>query len=63
MSNTKNALEAIINCPDCYGQGYTGWVSPDGDYDFDFCDCNPNSILSDEVETFRNQLFAGSEAN
>jgi len=62
MSNTKNALEAIINCPDCYGQGYTGWVSPDGDYDFDFCDCNPNSILFDEVETFRNQLFAGSEA-
>ena len=59
MSNTKNALEAIINCPDCYGQGYTGWVSPDGDYDYD---CNPNSILSDEVETFKNQLFAGSEA-
>ena len=34
MINTK------IDC-DCKGEGIVnGWVSPDGDYDFDYCDCN-----------------------
>jgi|APCry1669188910_1035180.scaffolds.fasta_scaffold696464_1 hypothetical protein len=63
MSNIKNAIEKIVNCSDCYGQGFTGWVSPDGDFDYDFCDCNPNSISADEIEAHKNQLFAGSEAN
>jgi len=31
------------NCSDCKGSGIVnGWVSPDGDYDFEWCDCNPN---------------------
>ena len=30
------------NCKECNGKGITnGWVSPDGDYDFEWCDCNP----------------------
>jgi len=29
-----------INC-ECNGNGYVnGWVSPDGDFDFERCDCN-----------------------
>jgi hypothetical protein len=61
MSQIKNALEQIVNCSDCYGQGVTGWVSPDGDYDFDYCDCNPYNIPADEVAEYH-QLFSGSEA-
>mgnify|MGYP006275750425 CR=1 FL=1 len=34
--------KCIFNaCSDCNGQGYTGWSSSDGDFDFDWCDCNP----------------------
>ncbi len=36
------------NCQLCYGQGMTGWVSPDGDFDFDYCECNPLELLVDE---------------
>lgn len=36
-------------CNYCYGQGFTGWVSPDGDFDFDFCECNPLCLTLDEV--------------
>jgi hypothetical protein len=61
MSQIKNALEQIVNCSDCYGLGSNGWVSPDGDFDFEYCYCNPYSIPQDEVMEY-NQLFAGSEA-
>jgi len=41
----KEMIDGILNCPDCYGQGMTGWVSPDGDYDFEYCDCNPLNLI------------------
>lgn len=44
MSAIKNALEEIENCTICYGHGYTGWVSPDGDFYFDYCECNPYNL-------------------
>lgn len=48
MSNVKEYMTTIQNCNDCYGRGYTGWVSPDGDFDFDWCDCNPLGISTGE---------------
>ena len=45
MSKIKNALEKISNCSDCEGSGIVNaWVSSDGDYDFEWCDCNPNHL-------------------
>jgi len=38
------------NCDLCYGQGITGWVSPDGDFDFDYCECNPLCLTLEEVK-------------
>jgi hypothetical protein len=61
VSQIKNALEQIVNCSNCYGLGSTGWVTTNGDYDFEYCECNPLSIPQDEVMGY-NQLFAGSEA-
>jgi len=26
-------------CTLCYGKGYTGWTSPDGDYSIETCEC------------------------
>ena len=44
MSNMKNALDEIANCETCNGHGFTGWVAPDGDFDFEYCDCNPYQL-------------------
>ena len=39
----KVSVSMNKNCSDCKGSGIVnGWVSPDGDYDFEWCDCNPN---------------------
>lgn len=33
-------MKTLIDC-ECGGSGYTNaWVSPDGDYDFERCECN-----------------------
>ena len=38
-------LTTILNCQICNGKGIDNyWVSPDGDYDFEWCDCNPDQI-------------------
>lgn len=50
MSAVKNLIDTILNCEDCYGKGMTGWVSPDGDYDFEYCDCNPYKIIIEHGE-------------
>lgn len=47
MKNLTQLLDTIRNCSACYGTGMTGWVSPDGDYDFEYCDCNPQSLIVD----------------
>ena len=34
----------ILDCKECSGQGYYAWASPEGDYDFEWCVCNPNKL-------------------
>ena len=42
-------LTTILNCSECNGKGIVnGWVSPDGDYDFEWCDCNPEHLTPAE---------------
>ena len=64
MSNMKTALENVLACEDCYGLGYTGWVSPDGDYDFEYCNCNPYKIIIDYDKSVvdTGTLFSTQEA-
>ena len=50
MSKMKRLLDEILNCPLCYGRGYTGWVSPDGDYDLEYCECNPQALIIEDGE-------------
>ena len=41
----KMLYEKIANCEICEGKGITdAWSSPDGDYDFEWCDCNPEHL-------------------
>lgn len=36
------------DCSLCEGKGIVdAWVSPDGDYDFEWCDCNPEHLTED----------------
>jgi len=41
MGAVKNALIEILECKLCYGKGYTGWANDEGDYEFEWCECNP----------------------
>ena len=60
MKTTNELIDAILNCEDCYGHGVSGWVSPDGDYDFEYCDCNPYKII---IDFDGGDLFTTQEAN
>ena len=44
MSYIKNALDEILNCNSCNGHGYIGWADKSGNYDFEFCSCNPHHL-------------------
>lgn len=45
MSAIKYLLDEIVNCEICEGTGMTdAWASPDGDFDFEWCDCNPEHL-------------------
>ena len=57
MSNIKNALDNIVYCKQCNGQGFNGYVSADGDFDFEFCECNPHNILQNEVSEYKELVF------
>jgi len=36
------------NCKECEGSGIVnGWANADGDYDFEWCDCNPQHLTPD----------------
>ena len=49
MAKVKNALTEILECEICDGAGISNWwVSPDGDYDFEWCECNPEHLIVDE---------------
>lgn len=50
MGKTKDAILTIRSCQICYGKGYNGWVSSDGDFDFEFCECNPFEIILEDGE-------------
>jgi hypothetical protein len=46
MSKIKDALMDILECEICGGKGISGqWVSPDGEYDFEWCICNPHHLV------------------
>ena len=48
MAKVKDALTTILECEICNGKGIDNfWVSPDGDYDFEWCDCNPDHLIPD----------------
>lgn len=48
---TDEKLNAILSCEICEGKGISDfWVSPDGDYDFEWCDCNPDRLIIDGNE-------------
>ena len=45
----KTLIDAILNCNECEGVGIVNaWVSSDGDYDFEWCDCNPEHLSVEE---------------
>ena len=45
MSYIKNTLAEIASCEICNGKGICNeWVSYDGDFDFEWCDCNPQHL-------------------
>jgi hypothetical protein len=45
MSAIKRALEEIMFCEFCEGQGYSGFLSNDGEhFDFEWCACNPHHL-------------------
>jgi hypothetical protein len=49
MAKMKTLLFAIEECEICEGKGISGaWVSPDGDYDFEWCECNPEHLIPAE---------------
>ena len=51
MSKTKDLLDEIINCQICNGKGISDyWFSQDGDFDFEWCDCNPEHLVLDDGE-------------
>ena len=53
MSNMKNALADILSCEICNGKGISNeWVSPDGDFDFEWCECNPHSLIVEDGEIY-----------
>jgi hypothetical protein len=50
FSGKPTCWECIFkNCENCHGQGATGWVSSDGDFDFEYCECNPLCLTLDEI--------------
>lgn len=49
MGKMKDIYMAIMECPICEGEGISDkWVSPDGDYDFQWCECNPFHLVVKE---------------
>ena len=62
MSKVKEVITEILTCSECYGQDFTGWSSPDGDLDFDYCECNPTQISAEKIADFH-QLFKNWENN
>lgn len=64
MNKLENAIATVKDCDLCYGQGFIGWSSPDGDYDYDFCECNPLELIldGDEIVWDSGLLFETQEA-
>ena len=53
MSKMKNLIDEILNCDICEGKGISNeWSSPDGDYDFEWCECNPERLIVEDGEVY-----------
>jgi hypothetical protein len=52
MSNIKRAIESIIECESCSGQGWH-FYGDDEMWDVESCDCNPHSIDIEEIEDYK----------
>jgi hypothetical protein len=51
MGKMKELYTQITTCEICKGGGVsTWWVSPDGDFDIEWCDCNPEHLIIDGDE-------------
>jgi hypothetical protein len=51
MGKMKELYTQIISCEICEGSGISNsWVAPDGDYDFEWCECNPEHLIIDGEE-------------
>jgi len=53
-ASTQNAINKMVSknetCNTCEGKGiHSEWVSSDGDYDFEWCDCNPEHLVLEEM--------------
>ena len=46
-------ITEILYCSICEGKGISNeWLSSDGDYDFEWCDCNPDHLVIDGDEVY-----------
>ena len=59
MSKIKNALDEILNCDLCYGQGIIGYAIGE-DYDFEYCDCTPYSLIIEDGEVVHEGDFVNA---
>lgn len=41
MGAMKNYLIGVQDCDSCYGKGYLGFADSEGNYEFEWCECNP----------------------
>ena len=48
MSQIKNLLDEIANCKICSGKGITDAWANETDFDFEWCECNPEHLAIGE---------------
>jgi hypothetical protein len=44
MHKVKEAYADILDCKECNGHGFTGYADKAGNYDFEYCICNPHHL-------------------
>ena len=53
MSATKKLIDEILNCEICDGAGITNAWANDTDFDFEWCDCNPEHLIPEFEEVYK----------
>lgn len=56
MSYTKTALSKVLNCDECYGAGYFAYSTDSGEFEFEYCECNPYRIPQVEIIEYKEGL-------